>query len=100
MVRRRADLRRRQQKLDAANSVPPVTREQLIVAAVIAYWCEGSKDKPYARRESLKFCNSDVRLIQLWLRFLNETGGWRRPVALPGSNPRDRRCRGGTHALG
>ncbi len=72
MARGRADLRRQQQKLEAANSLPIMTADHLLVAAVVAYWCEGAKDKPYERRESLIFCNSDMRLIQLWTRFLDE----------------------------
>lgn len=57
-----------------AEAVQPLTREQLHLIAVTAYWCEGSKSKPYAVREQVTFINSDVGLLRLWLAFLDDIG--------------------------
>ena len=56
----------------AAATVGSLDRERLHLLAVTAYWCEGSKSKPYSRRERVVFINSDVGLIRLWLAFLDD----------------------------
>ena len=48
-------------------------RDLLILGAAI-YWCEGSKSKPWRRDERLTFINSDVRLLALFLRFVESCG--------------------------
>jgi hypothetical protein len=63
-----------QQKLDASRQMGSLTSRELLIAAVVAYWCEGSKDKSYARRESLAFINSDPMLVKLWLAFMDSIG--------------------------
>lgn len=70
---RRQALREDQERAHA-DAVGPLTREQLHLAAVTAYWCEGSKSKSYARREQVTFINSDVGLVRLWLAFLDDIG--------------------------
>jgi transposase len=70
---RRAVVRSAQEGFHA-RGVGPVTREQLHLMAVVAYWCEGSKSKPWAVREQVSFLNSDLGLIRLWLAFLDEVG--------------------------
>jgi hypothetical protein len=65
---------REAQEASHARAVGPVTREQLRLMAVVAYWCEGSKSKPHAMREQVTFINSDVGLIRLWLAFLDDVG--------------------------
>lgn len=82
-TRRRREVRRVLDKLDAVRAMGEVGTRDLVVAAVTAYWCEGAKDKPYERREFVTFVNSDERLIRLWWRFLDI-------VAVPES---DRRLR-------
>ena len=57
-----------------ARAVGPLTREQLHLMAVVAYWCEGSKSKPWAVREQVTFINSDLGLIRLWLAYLDDIG--------------------------
>ena len=42
------------------------------------YWAEGSKDKPYARRERVQFINSDPDVIGFFLRWLDGLGVERR----------------------
>ncbi len=36
----------------------------------MAYWCEGSKEKPWAPSTPVSFINSDVGLVRLFLRWL------------------------------
>jgi transposase len=49
-------------------------RELLLVGAAV-YWCEGKKAKPWrADAEDLTFTNSDPRLVQLFLRFVEALG--------------------------
>lgn len=45
---------------------------ELELLAVTAYWCEGTKSKPYARREQVTFINSDPGLILLFLAWLDQ----------------------------
>jgi len=41
---------------------------------LIAYWCEGTKNKPHRRSDRVIFTNSDPSLIRFFLRFLDATG--------------------------
>ena len=54
-----------------ARRVGDVTGRELELLAVVAYWCEGQKDKAYARRETVTFINSDPALIRLFLAYLD-----------------------------
>lgn len=54
-----------------AERIGPVTGRELELLAVVAYWCEGQKDKSYARRETVTFINSDPALIRLFLAYLD-----------------------------
>lgn len=45
---------------------------ELELAAVVAYWCEGCKSKPYARRERVTFINSDPGLVLVFLAWLDQ----------------------------
>lgn len=70
---RRSVVREAQEAVHA-RCVGHLTREQLHLMAVVAYWCEGSRSKPYAVREQVTFINSDPGLIRLWLAFLDDVG--------------------------
>ena len=59
---------------DAAAEVGDLTDREIIVAGAIAYWCEGSKSKPYRLDEQVRFINSDPALIKFFLRFLDRAG--------------------------
>lgn len=59
---------------EAAAEIGEVTDRELFLLGVVAYWCEGSKAKPWAPSESVSFINSDPRLIQLFLRWLERLG--------------------------
>lgn len=80
-VQRRAEGRRsrrirRQEfvKSQARSEIAELTGRELFVAGVVAYWAEGSKDKPWDRRERVVFANSDPDLVRLFLRWLELLG--------------------------
>ena len=75
----RAEGLRREARRDAvsqaaATEIGSVTHREMLIAGAIAYWCEGAKNKPYRRLDSVKFINSDPGLIKLFLRFLALAG--------------------------
>lgn len=57
-----------------AARVRALTPREIELAAVVAYWCEGCKSKPYDRREQVTFINSDPGLILLFLGWLDQIG--------------------------
>jgi len=57
-----------------AAQIGDLTHRELLIAGSIAYWCEGSKAKPYQRIGRVAFINSDPALIHFFLRFLEATG--------------------------
>ncbi|MEO6204551.1 MAG: hypothetical protein ABIO67_04105 [Mycobacteriales bacterium] len=61
-------------KESAAARVGVLSDRELDIVAATAYWCEGSKDKPYDRRESVIFINSDPTLIAVWMEWLRRRG--------------------------
>jgi hypothetical protein len=59
----------------AAAEIGDLTDRELLIAGAIAYWCEGSKSKPYRRgSDRVTFTNSDPRLVRFFLRFLDVAG--------------------------
>jgi hypothetical protein len=58
----------------AAAEIGGLSNREVVIAGAIAYWCEGSKTKPYARGDRVIFTNSDPRLILFFLRFLDAAG--------------------------
>src|SRR5579859_21520 len=58
----------------AATELGHLTKRELLIAGAIAYWCEGSKSKPYRRTNRVNFINSDPSLICLFLQFLDAAG--------------------------
>ena len=58
----------------AAAEIGELTNREILIAGAIAYWCEGTKNKPYRRSDRVVFTNSDPSLIQFFLRFLDTTG--------------------------
>jgi len=57
----------------AAAEIGDLTDRELFIAGAIAYWCEGSKNKPGPWNDHVAFTNSDPALIRLFLRFLEAT---------------------------
>jgi hypothetical protein len=58
----------------AAAQIGELTDREIIIAGAIAYWCEGTKSKPYRLDEHVSFINSDPALIKLFLGFLDRAG--------------------------
>ena len=58
----------------AAAEIGELTNREVLIAGAIAYWCEGSKSKPYRRANRVVFMNSDHGLIRFFLRFLETAG--------------------------
>jgi transposase len=61
-------------KAAAAARVGTLSERELELVAVTAYWCEGGKDKPYDRRETVTLINSDPGVIAVWLEYLFRRG--------------------------
>ncbi|MFN2538458.1 MAG: hypothetical protein ABR549_09955 [Mycobacteriales bacterium] len=73
--RRAADDAQRTVYIDAVSAVvPPISDEVLDLLAAVAYWCEGTKRKPWNRTERLVFINSDADVIRLWCEWLRRRG--------------------------
>ncbi len=64
------DEERRRTKDAARQAVGKLSRRELFLVGVSLYWAEGGKDKPYDRRESVTFVNSDPSMIQVFLAWL------------------------------
>jgi len=68
------DARRANERGGAAAEIGELSDREIIIAGAIAYWCEGSKSKPYSRGDRVVFTNSDPGLISFFLRFLDAAG--------------------------
>src|SRR5260221_1229426 len=58
----------------AADEIGELSDRETIVAGAIAYWCEGSKNKPYRRTDRVIFMNSDPAMIRFFMHFLAVAG--------------------------
>jgi transposase len=58
----------------AAAEIGELSDRELLIAGAIAYWCEGTKNKPYRPKYRVVFINSDPSLIKFFLRFLAVAG--------------------------
>ncbi|WP_459737574.1 hypothetical protein [Streptomyces sp. E-15] len=65
------DEERRRAKEDARRSIGELSPRELFLVGVGLYWAEGSKDKPYDRRENVVFVNSDPAMITVFLAWLD-----------------------------
>ncbi|MFF9914467.1 hypothetical protein [Streptomyces sp. NPDC013457] len=68
------DAVRRKTKDDAALEVGALSARELFLVGVSLYWAEGSKDKPYDRREHVIFVNSDTDVIRVYVAWLDLLG--------------------------
>jgi transcriptional regulator with XRE-family HTH domain len=57
-----------------AAQIGELSDRELLIAGAIAYWCEGSKSKPYREVDRVTFINSDPNLVRFFLRFLQVAG--------------------------
>ncbi|MGW4511074.1 hypothetical protein ACWEO4_03560 [Streptomyces sp. NPDC004393] len=73
LARRRAaeDEGRKKIRLAAVGDVGELTDRELFVAGIALYWAEGSKSKPYDRRERVVFVNNDPGVIRTYLAWLD-----------------------------
>ncbi|MEU3732637.1 hypothetical protein AB0E81_24995 [Streptomyces sp. NPDC033538] len=71
---RRREEERQQAKAASKSTVGHLSDRELYLAGVVLYWAEGSKDKPYSRRERLQFINSDPNVITFFMRWLDVLG--------------------------
>jgi len=58
----------------AAAEIGELSDRELLIAGAIAYWCEGTKNKPNRKANRVVFMNSDPGLIRFFLRFLKAAG--------------------------
>ncbi|MFE2703188.1 hypothetical protein ACWELV_03310 [Streptomyces mirabilis] len=68
------DEERQKTKAAAAAEIGTLSDRELFLVGVGMYWAEGSKDKPYDRRENVTFVNSDPGMIETFLRWLDLLG--------------------------
>jgi transcriptional regulator with XRE-family HTH domain len=73
LARRRAAERdkREETKTAALREISELTDRELFMVGVALYWAEGSKSKPYDRRERVIFVNSDPGVIKTYLAWLD-----------------------------
>jgi transcriptional regulator with XRE-family HTH domain len=58
-----------------AREIGELTDHEVLIAGSVAYWCEGTKSKPWRNdADRVVFMNSDPRLVRLFLRFLDVAG--------------------------
>lgn len=73
--RRRRDAERRETIAAAMAEVGALSGRELLLIGAALYWAEGTKAKPWARRdERVVFTNSDPDVIQVFLRWLDRLG--------------------------
>ncbi|WP_328894430.1 hypothetical protein [Streptomyces sp. NBC_00236] len=68
------DTERQKTKAEARSEIDTMTDATLLAVGTALYWAEGTKDKPYDRRETVTFINSDPSVIKVylaWLRLLD-----------------------------
>jgi DNA-binding CsgD family transcriptional regulator len=58
----------------AAAEIGELGDRETIIAGAIAYWCEGSKNKPYRRTDRVIFMNNDPAMIRFFMHFLAVAG--------------------------
>ncbi len=68
------DEERRRTKEAAKQAVGGLSARELFLIGVGLYWAEGTKDKPYDRRENVTFVNSDPGMIKVYLAWLDLLG--------------------------
>ncbi|MFG2650872.1 hypothetical protein [Streptomyces sp. NPDC048436] len=73
-LRSEQDDRRKATKQAANKEIGELSDRELFVMGVGLYWAEGQKSKPYARRESVIFINSDPDVIHVYLAWLDLLG--------------------------
>ncbi|MEU0073152.1 hypothetical protein ABZ027_26910 [Streptomyces sp. NPDC006332] len=65
---------RQRTKTSAAAEIGELSDRELFLLGVGLYWAEGTKDKPYDRRENVIFVNSDPGMIKVFRAWLDLLG--------------------------
>lgn len=73
-VRESAVRRRTGVQAAARAQVGELAESELFVAGVVAYWAEGTKNKPWRTGAKVRFMNSDPGMVRLFLRWLTLVG--------------------------
>jgi transcriptional regulator with XRE-family HTH domain len=73
-LRATQDEERRRTRESARQEAGTLTDRELFMTGVALYWAEGSKSKPYDRRERAIFVNSDPGVIRVYLAWLDLLG--------------------------
>ena len=73
-IRASAAQRRQRVEREAREQISRLSESELFVAGVVAYWAEGTKNKPWRTGERLAFLNSDPAMIRLFLSWLRLLG--------------------------
>lgn len=73
-IRASAAQRRARIQAEARAQITKLSESELFVAGVVAYWAEGSKNKPWRTGARVSFLNSDPAMILLFLRWLTLIG--------------------------
>ncbi|MFJ3790322.1 hypothetical protein [Kitasatospora sp. NPDC090091] len=85
-LRKKREEERQAVKAKSKAEIGPMSDRDVFLVGVALYWAEGAKDKQYARRERVRFINSDPQVIRLYLAWLRLLGvppeRWRLRVAI------------------
>lgn len=73
-IRANAARRRSFIRAQARDQIRELSESELFVAGVVAYWAEGSKNKPWRFGQGVVLVNSDPGLIRMFLRWLAVVG--------------------------
>jgi len=65
------DEQRQRLAVESAGEIGALDERDLLLLGAVIYWCEGSKSKPWRQDVRVEFVNSDLRLIRLFLKFLD-----------------------------
>ncbi|MET8398323.1 hypothetical protein [Streptomyces sp900116325] len=71
---RRRETERRKTKQDATDEIGTMSARELFLLGVGLYWSEGTKSKPHRLAERVTFINSDPRMIEVYLAWLQLLG--------------------------
>ncbi|MFE5220825.1 hypothetical protein ACFQ9U_24510 [Streptomyces sp. NPDC056568] len=73
-LREAQDSERESVRAAAGQETGGLSDRELFLTGVALYWAEGSKSKPYDRRERVVFVNSDPGVIEVYLAWLDLLG--------------------------
>lgn len=57
---------------ESADEIKDLSKKELWLLGIVAYWCEGAKQKENNISQAVVFANSDATLIKLFIKWLKE----------------------------